>query len=206
MAATREAARLTEAHRLAQSRLGVATIRRMLVLWPLLDLENLDVTFERWLRAATPVVQAQRGRSSTLAANYLATFRALELGVKVPPASPVLAAPAPTRALARSLLVTGPLSVKRNMTRGIPLAKANELALAASSRAAMRHVLNGGRETILATTAKDRRSSGRYARVTSAKACAFCDLLASRGAVYSADTADFAAHDGCSCSAEPEYA
>src|SRR5699024_506029 len=35
--------------------------------------------------------------------------------------------------------------------------------------------------------------------------CQFCEMLISRGAVYSASTADFAAHDNCKCSAVPAF-
>ena len=44
-----------------------------------------------------------------------------------------------------------------------------------------------------------------YRRVTSGNACAFCSMLASRGAVYSQRGASFEAHDGCSCSPEPVW-
>jgi len=44
-----------------------------------------------------------------------------------------------------------------------------------------------------------------FRRVTSGSPCAFCSMLASRGAVYSRRGADFQAHDGCSCSPEPVW-
>jgi hypothetical protein len=37
-------------------------------------------------------------------------------------------------------------------------------------------------------------------------ACDFCEMLADRGAVYGEASADFEAHDHCSCSAEPVFA
>ena len=204
MASTLEARRLSEAHRLAQARLGAETVRSTFAAFPLLDGEDLDGTFERWLRAVLPIIQTQRSTSARLAANYLTTFRALELGVTGERIAPVLAEAAPIQAVTTSMIVTGPAAVKSNVGRGMALQTAMQTAQATAARAAMRHVLNGGRETITATTRNDRRARG-WQRVTSGRACSFCSLLATRGAVYGEDTADFQAHDGCSCSAEPVY-
>lgn len=204
MAATAEAARLTEAHRLAQSRLGAQVVRQMLLTWPLLDIGDLDRTFERWLRVVVPLVQANRRTSSALAANYIRTFRVLELGVDTRPIVPVIAEPAPVEAVTTSMLVTGPAALRANLAKKVPLERAMSTAAARSARSAMRHVLAGGRETIDQTVANDSRALG-WARATSAKACHFCAMLASRGPVYSEATVGFHAHDGCSCSAEPVY-
>lgn len=204
MAATREGARLTEAHRVAQLRLGADVIRQMLAAFPLLDGTDLDGSFERWLRVVLPVIQAQRTTSARLAGNYLTTFRTLELGVAAGQLSPQLAEAAPVDAVTTSLLVTGPAAIKSAISRGISLPAAMQTAQTTVARAGMRHVLNGGRETITATARNDPRSGG-WARVTSGKACEFCSMLAGRGAVYGEASADFQAHDGCSCSAEPAF-
>lgn len=195
------ARRLTEAHRLAQVRLGAQTIVALGSVFRLLDPTDLDRTFPDWLHAAAPLVDVQRETSSHLAANYLQALKQLELSADL---KPVLAGPAPAEAVATSLLVTGPISLKKAAARGVLLAKALPTAQAASSAAAMRHVLNGGRETITHTIRRDPDASG-WRRVTSGRACAFCSMLAGRGAVYSADTVDFQCHDGCSCNAEPVW-
>lgn len=45
-----------------------------------------------------------------------------------------------------------------------------------------------------------------WRRVTSDNPCDFCAMLAAQGAVYNAEeTADFEAHDNCSCTAEPVW-
>lgn len=199
-----EAARLTEAHRLAQSKVGARTVQQMLAAWPLLDLDDLDGTFERWLRVVLPLVQVNRRTSAALAANYLMTFRVLELGVDAPPAPPVLAPAAPAEAVTTSMLVTGPAAIRAALARKVPVQRAMATAASTSSRSAMRHVLNGGRETIDRSVADDQSALG-WARATSAKACHFCAMLAARGPVYSETTVGFHAHDGCSCSAEPVY-
>lgn len=205
MAATVEASRLTEAHRLAQARLGVLTARQVLAAWPLLDFDDLDGSFGRWLLVVTRLVQAQRRASAALAAGYLTTFRTLELGITSEPFTPTLADPVDENSLSTSMLVTGPAALRSASARGVPFAKAVDLARAGSSRSAMRHALNGGRDTIAETIKADAKALG-YARATSGRACAFCLMLASRGPVYkSAVSGDFHAHDGCGCSVEPVY-
>lgn len=204
MALSADAARLTEAHRLAQVRLGAQTVDQMRTIWPLLDVTELDATFTRWLKAAITVVQPQRAISARLAANYFTTFRALELGTDVPALIPRLAETVSVQQLTTSLLVTGPVSIKSNMKRAMNLQTAADYAEASSSRSAMRQVLNGGRDTLTQTVNLDRNARG-WTRVTSGKACDFCEMLAGRGGVYAAESGDFAAHDGCSCGVEPAY-
>lgn len=197
--ATAAGRRLTEAHRLAQLRLGTVTVRQMRTIWHLLDPADLDRSFEAWLTTALPIVQAQRFASAQIAANYLRTFRQIETGT---PATPVLNADMNHAVVSTSLLVTGPVSIKRAMTRGVPLVRALQTAEAASAAAAMRHALDGGRETVSATLRADSQAIG-YERVASGNACAFCADL--DGKFHRDDTADFPAHDGCSCSQEPVY-
>lgn len=203
MAATAQARRITEAHRLAQAQLGARVVQAMRFVWPLLDADDLDGSFERWLTASRSIVDGQRVVSARLAATYVSTFKALELGAS--PAAPlVLAETVPTAAVATSMLVTGPASVKSAVGRGVQVAQAMDTARARSAAAAMRHVLGGGRDTIAETVGADRQALG-WGRAVSGRGCAFCAMLASRGPVYSEATVAFDAHDGCSCSAEPVY-
>ena len=81
------------------------------------------------------------------------------------------------------------------------LLRATDLALAGVAGAAIRHTLDGGRETVLETTKADPRSSG-WERIVSSSACDWCQNLA--GEVYPADF-QFDSHDACHCSNEPAY-
>lgn len=173
----------------------------MRTLWPILDPDDLDRSFLPWLTATRPLIATQRALSARTAANYLAAIKVLQLGPAVR-SSPVLAETPDLEALTTSLLVTGPLSIKRAMTRGVPLARALATAERASSAAAMRHTLDGGRRTILDTVRTDPDARG-WQRVASGNACKFCNLL--DGKFHLKETADFPAHDGCSCSQEPVY-
>lgn len=204
MAVTREAGRLSEAHRLAQARLGAQTVLAMRAVWPLLDIDNIERTVERWLTAARHVVGSQRSTSARLAANYLTTYKTLELGATANTIPLILADLAPVEAVTTSLMVTGPVSVRSALARGIRPTVAMDVAQARSSASAMRHVLNGGRDTITNSLQADRQAIG-WQRVTSGNSCQFCSMLAGRGAVFSTTTISFHAHDGCSCSAAPVY-
>jgi hypothetical protein len=207
MSRTGEGARLTEAHRVAQARLGAETVRDVLALWPLLDPEAIDATVERWLRAVVPYVGRQQARSAELSKVYVETFRAVELGAPVESTVEVVS---PARAAAvTSLSVTGPVKLKQLLGRAVPVERAVQDAAVSVSRSAMRVALAGGRETVAVAVRSDREALG-WARATSARPCGFCAMLASRGPVYKQDTALFTAsgskfHDACACTAEPVY-
>jgi hypothetical protein len=60
------------------------------------------------------------------------------------------------------------------------------------------------RDTITTNRRRDPDAVG-WRRVTSGSGCKFCQMLAGRGAVYREDTARFASHPHCSCSAAPVF-
>lgn len=208
MASTALASRLTEAHRLAQARLGAQAAQQLLAAWQLLDPAELDATLDRWLRVVVPLVNAQRVTSARLSANYLSTFRALELGSSS--YVPFLVEKIAPEAVVTSMTVTGPVAIRAALGRGIPFPTAVDRAAAGMAAAGMRHVLGGGRDTISTSIEADRKALG-YARVTSGKTCAFCAMLASRGPVYKSQASAERAkdggkyHDSCNCTTEPVY-
>lgn len=203
MAATATARRLTEAHRLSQGRLGASTIQAVRAAFRLLDPDDLDGSVERWLRVVTPIITNQRRQSALMAANYLEAFKKLELGSDAVLRA-VLADLLPAEQIVTAMTVTGPVSIKAAMTRGVPLGSAVQTAELNTARAGLRLALGGGRDTITETTRADRQAVG-WARATSGQPCPFCAMIASRGAIYSERSVQFEAHDGCACSAEPVY-
>ena len=202
MASTRVADQLTEAHRLAQSRLSIETVAQLRRIWPTLNLANLDAS-DQWLDLATSIIRTQRLASAELGAQYLRFFRSLELGTP-PSFTPELAAAINEEAVTTSLRVTGPVKVKQGLEAGQTLTQAAQTAFAAHSAAATRHTLDGGRDTIY--NGREDRTLLGVARKTSSRPCAFCAMLASRGPVYfSIETASFRSHDVCHCQPEPVY-
>lgn len=80
-----------------------------------------------------------------------------------------------------------------------------DAALSRISGGMQRRIADAGRETIANAAFDDPQALG-WQRVARAGACPFCLMLAGRGSVYtSRDTADFGAHDSCSCMATPAF-
>lgn len=83
----------------------------------------------------------------------------------------------------------------------------------ATDDAALRALVAGGvqrrlagasRQTVMGSSLADPAAEG-WQRQAAGDTCGFCLMLASRGAVYSEQTADFAAHDDCDCIAVPAW-
>lgn len=66
-----------------------------------------------------------------------------------------------------------------------------------------KRIANGARRVVTVSSSQDRAARG-WMRIGAGE-CDFCSLLVSRGSVYSEETADFAAHDHCNCSAAPAF-
>lgn len=64
-------------------------------------------------------------------------------------------------------------------------------------------IANAARETVRLSSIED--PSARGWQRSASMGCEFCQMLASRGAVYSESTVDFAAHDHCKCIAVPAF-
>lgn len=60
------------------------------------------------------------------------------------------------------------------------------------------------RDTILTNRRADPQCIG-WKRVASPSSCAFCRMVAGKGSVYREETARFAGHDNCSCTAAPVF-
>lgn len=65
-------------------------------------------------------------------------------------------------------------------------------------------ISDAARETVLGSLRRDPQGGG-WRRHTDGDACTFCQRIAGRGAVYSAQTADFSSHDKCGCVAVPAF-
>jgi len=109
------------------------------------------------------------------------------------------------RAVRVSMEVTGPVAQKSKTARNKPLVAVRDESFEAAAGSATRHVLTGGRRSLLTLVEADPQALG-WARVTDGDPCAFCAMLASRGPVYGSEAAaGFSAHDACACTAEPVY-
>lgn len=199
---TPQGRQVTTAYRRQTLALRTATVRDLLRLWPALDWKRLDATYPAWALAVGRVVQQNRQASAAMGAAYLRAFRTAE-GIDGP-APAVLSGDINPEQLAVSLRVSSVVAAKKAAEAGRTPADAMRSAFVLSSGEMSKLVLNGGRETVLRSLAKDGKARG-WQRVVSPGACNFCRMLESRGAVYSAETADFHSHGHCGCTAEPVY-
>lgn len=79
-----------------------------------------------------------------------------------------------------------------------------ELSSSRFAKLARTEVTRPYRDTTLGNGARDGMFIG-YKRIARAESCGFCKALADRGAVYKKNTAYFAAHDNCQCTAAAAF-
>jgi hypothetical protein len=195
-------ATLTDVYRRQTLVLRAETLRDLHRLWPALDGRQLDRTFPAWLTAVSAVIARDRLTVAGLASAYLRAFRLTSDVPGLP--TIVLADPAPREQVETAMRVTTLVAAKRATAAGLGVREAMAQAFVQSSGAATRLVLDAGRETVMASVAADPQAAG-WQRVTSGSGCAFCQMLAGRGEVFSESSADFASHDHCRCSAAPVW-
>lgn len=201
MANTEAGKALTEAHRLAQIRLGNESMLKAAALWPLLDLADLDRSAPAWMAATANVVAQDQAQSAAMAERYVTLYRDAEIGTTTGPIVRPLPNPAAT---VEALRINGPVHVKTLIGSGVEAERAYRAGMVAVQGMVMQLALASGRGLIDGTARADGRS-GRYRRVTDGQPCAFCAMLAGRGPVYSVDTAYFRSHKRCGCTAEIVY-
>ena len=202
MAATLAGAQLTAQHRSAQLALRAVTLRQVLRVWPAFDPEHIATSWPPVETALMSIIGQRRTDSAAIAAAYFQSFRTAErIGGTAAPVVSTFDIGATARA-ETSLQVTGYVTTERLTALRHP--DPARTALVRVSGAVARHVLDGGRETLLASVRADRRALG-WARATSGNPCSFCAMLASRGPAYGERTGDFQSHDHCACSLEPVY-
>lgn len=164
------------------------------------DVADIDGWWER----VSPQVQQEILTGQTalarMARAYLTQHALLE-GVTL---APVVITP-DVEQITTALRVTGPVAFKIHMAEsGSEVASARTMASQLQG-SATRLVLAGDRETTMRTFAERDEIAG-YRRVPGgSRPCAFCQMLISRGAVYSKATADFRAHDRDRCKPELLY-
>lgn len=227
MASKPESALLTTAHREAQARNAAIVALLVARSWEGVNSRNLEPFAQQWINAMIPQILLFRMRSAAISAAYLQAFRAVETGVN-DGWQPDLQGEVEEEKIRTSLWVTGPaagrkkVNTQRELLRlqGLEISDAeitNLLRDAGTQAAgsAVRHVTDGGRDTIADAVKNDSRALG-YVRVTKDNCCYFCAMLASRGFVYKSDSFSDSdslfsgagvakAHDDCGCTMEPVY-
>lgn len=196
---------LMQAYQRDQRQIAGGLLRDLLGLWRTLirpgefDLAALIVLAE----AAAVLVERRREESAQAAVRLYERLRAVS-GAE---GTPAVAEPQPLEipravGLLRGAGMAGFIRARR---AGMPERQALDAARVRVAGSATNLALGGGRQTVMQVVSSDDRALG-WMRVTSGAPCHFCLTLASRGPVYKSQrTADFEAHDHCSCAAVPVF-
>lgn len=162
------------------------------------DPGDIDGWWRRVVRELLQLLVAAFVGSRTLGARHLRRHAALE-GVRV---EPTLAQWDTARA-ATALRVTGPVTWKRTLAHSGSEDVARRTMATMLAGSARRLALAGERDTVAATV-RDSDVIVGWRRQTDADPCAFCAMLASRGAVYKTEATaggfggiQFHDHDQC---------
>lgn len=193
--------------------------RRVLLATSHPDVDDIDSWWSRTEGGVHELVAAGSEAAARLGGAYMTAHASVEgvTGVRA------VQVPATAQQIATSTLTRGPVAFKSSITRtGGDTVAARHVMRSALEATAQRLVAAGGRQTVLATVESESRIVG-YRRVTAASACAFCAMLASRGAVYASEAGatrvgagrtdrirgtqspGASYHDHCRCTAEPIY-
>lgn len=169
-------------------------IRELLAIWRTLDTGDARSSTDALLLTLPPLADGFAAVAADVAADWYAELRR-GAGVRSP-FLPVLAGEV-ERGRVEAL-------VRWGVTPLWSREPSPEQSLSKVSGGLQRIVANGARETVRRSAERD-PVQPRVARYASANACAFCALLATRGAVYTEATGDFKSHDDCRCIAVPVF-
>lgn len=188
---------LAEQYRVSQAALSATVTKDVLALWLAGFRPGSPDMWGPLLGLLRAVVFARHSAAAGLAAVYYG--RARVAAGAATSFAPVLASAPPVEQIDVTAGITGPGAYKRSLRAGRTVEQARRSASVQLAGAMTRLVANGGRDTIRDAVESDEAAIG-WARVTSAKPCAFCAMLAGRGPTYrSQRKAAFQAHDHCAC-------
>ncbi|MGW7597212.1 VG15 protein [Streptomyces antimycoticus] len=184
-------------------------VRDMRRLRRLIIPSRLQATVPDWIEAVRALVGEYGAASASLAADY---YDAQRVAARVTGTFTVpLLDPPPDEQVGNSLRWATKDLWPRDLedpatteAQKAPLETRLEQAEKKAEAVVQKLVTDQGRGTVQNAVQRDRQAVA-WARSAALGACAFCRLLAVRGAVYKQDTVKFRAHDGCHCMAIPVF-
>ncbi|GGW80936.1 VG15 protein [Streptomyces griseoloalbus] len=194
-------------YRAAQIGLTRLLVRDVRGLRRLILPQRLRASVPDWLAAMNAVVEQYSRVSAALAADFYDAQREAA-GVLDPFTVPLADPPdseqteASLRWAAKDLWPREP--EEATLAQRQPMDVRLDQAEKKAEQVAQKLVADTGRGTVREAVRQDRQATA-WARAAARGACAFCKMLAARGAVYEQDTADFRAHDGCHCGVVPVF-
>jgi hypothetical protein len=198
-----------ERYRAAQLGLTRLLVRDVRGLRRLIIPARLQASVPDWLAAMNAVIAQYAQVSSSLAADFYDTQRdaagasgVFAAAVADPPSQDHT--DASLRWATKDLWPRDPQGPATTEAQRLSLDTRLVQAEKKAEAVAQKLVADTGRGTVQGAVRTDRQAVA-WARSASLGACAFCKLLAARGAVYARETVDFRAHDGCHCMAIPVF-
>lgn len=196
-------------HRRAQRGLSRLLAREVRGLRRLIIPSRLQQSVPDWVEAVRALVDEYGSASASLAADY---YDAQRVAARVTGRFTVpLLDPPPDEQVDNSLRWAtkdvwprDPEDPATTEAQKQPMDVRLEQAEKKAEAVAQKLVTDQGRGTVREAVRRDPQATA-WARSAALGACAFCKLLAVRGAVYKRDTADFRAHDGCHCGVVPVF-
>jgi hypothetical protein len=187
----------------AEALFAAQAVADILALWGTLNLRDILVSWPA-IRVALAALIRERFMLSVAAAEVY--YRQARLAAGVTASFSFPAVPPPDEELIRVTLdSTGPYGLLGRLKAAQPLPLADRNTGVILSGAASRLIQNGARQAVLRAVGADDKAVA-WMRVTAANPCAFCSMLAGRGATYkTAQSAGFKAHNACRCVAAPVF-
>lgn len=184
-------------------------VRDMGTLRRLIRPQSLEATVPDWIEAVRALVAQYGSASATAAASYYEAER-VAAAVTGQFTVPLLGPPPDEqvnnslRWATKDLWPRDPDDPATTEAQKLPLDVRLDAAEKKAEAVAQKLVTDQGRGTVQEAVRQDRQAIA-WARSAALGACAFCRVLAIRGAVYKQDTVDFRAHDGCHCMTVPVF-
>lgn len=208
-------AQLADRYRRQQALLSAAVARDVVTVWMSGFDPGRPALWRSVLGLLRPLVLSRFNASAGLARSF---YREARRAAKAPGLfEPSFPTPPPVELIEVTAGITGPGAYDRSLRSGRAPEAAKRNAGVQLAGSMTRIVNNGGRQTIADAVEEDPDAIG-WMRTTDADPCAWCAMMASRGAVYrSAETAGrakndrfvgeglFKWHDHCGCVATPVW-
>ncbi|HWM40125.1 MAG TPA: hypothetical protein VNS49_23770 [Streptomyces sp.] len=182
-------------------------VRDMRRLRRLIVPQRLQESAPEWIEAVRATVDQYGDASASLAADF---YEAERVAARVTGTFtvPLIEPPVPEKTESSLRWATKDLwprdQEQATPAQLEPMETRLDAAEAKAEQVVQKLVTDQARDTVREAVRRDRQATG-WARAAAIGACAFCKMLASRGAVYGEDTADFRAHDGCHCGVIPIF-
>jgi hypothetical protein len=201
-------------HQATQRALSARLIEELGPLWDLIRLGAFATTIPLWIEAVVALLERFARMSGTLSADYYEQERELANVRGVFRAAPALIPDGKAEASLR--WATKDLWIPEADSPP-PIEERLSAAEKKAEGAAQKVIADVGRDTLAAALDEDEEAIA-WARMTSRDACAFCALMASRGAVYHTEQTvggaanrrfegegEYKFHDHCDCTVIPIF-